>query len=311
MMWSLILWFACSAPGIGPVGPSDGPVVLRAWVDGPPRGAGGTLVVQADFEAGGAVQVPEPIADGLTFTVDGPAITEDLGDRQVVTQRYVFTGAKGSYEIPPMLASWSRDDTDIQAESRSIFVDLEVEGPGEGELADILEPPEVWSVPWAPLLGLGLLFVGGLAVAFRPRRVVEEADSGPPPPPDEVALSRWAGVRADPALLDDEKARLLALIFRKYVEDALGFPATAWTTTEIVSHLGSMSYLREGDVPRAKRLLRATDRVKFAEDRPGEDFFVDLDSDLRAFVASTRPGAWQVAVPEGAPVVPDRMEGEA
>jgi hypothetical protein len=278
----------------------DEPIELRAWLDGPSRGAGGTLVVQTEFDRDGEIRVPEPVGEGLTFTADGGPTTEDLGQRQVVTQRYVFSGSAGSYEVPPMIATWTDPDGQTaQAESRAIFVDLDVEPPREGELADIVEPPQVWSVPWVPILGVGLLFAGGLLVAFRPRRAAT-VEEGPPPPPDEVALRRWDEVRRDEALDDEEKARLLALIFRQYVEDALGFGATAWTTTEIVSHLRQMSYLPEGNLPRARRLLRATDRVKFAEAHPGTDFFEDLDSDLRAFVASTRPSAWQ----QGAEVPP-------
>lgn len=295
-MTPLVLWILGCGAGGALTGAAPEPVELRAWVDGPPRGTGGTLVVQVAFDLDGEVQVPEPVSEGLEFTPDGGPTTEDLGERQVVTQRYVFSGSKGSYEIPPMIATWTPtggvDALSEEATSGAIFVDLEAAPPLEEEIVDIVEPPEVWSVPWVPLVGLGLLFAGGLAVAFRPRRVAQDAE-GPPEPPDEVALRRWGEVRGDRHLDDEEKARLLALIFRRYTEAALGFEATAWTTTEIVEHLRGLRYLPEGNVPRARRLLRATDRVKFAEDRPEGDFFDDLDADLRAFVASTRPGAWQ------------------
>ena len=90
-----------------------------------------------------------------------------------------------------------------------------------------------------------------------------------------------------------DKAKALSSIFRDYAEAVLSFPASAWTTTEILEKMRSMSHLAEGNVPRARRLLRATDKVKYAEHRPGEDFFEDLDADLRAFVGSTRPHAWK------------------
>ena len=54
-----------------------------------------------------------------------------------------------------------------------------------------------------------------------------------------------------------------------------------------------MQHLPEGNMARARRLLRATDRVKYAELRPGQDFFEDLEADLRAFVGSTRPRTWE------------------
>ena len=91
---------------------------------------------------------------------------------------------------------------------------------------------------------------------------------------------------------DFEKAQALSSIFRDYTEAALGFPASAWTTTEILEKLRSMVRLTEGNVPRARRLLRAPDRVKYAEQVPGRDFFEDLDAALRAFLGSTRPHTW-------------------
>jgi hypothetical protein len=38
-----------------------------------------------------------------------------------------------------------------------------------------------------------------------------------------------------------------------------------------------------------RRILRATDKVKYAESRPSPEFFEELDSDLRAFIDATRP----------------------
>jgi len=140
--------------------------------------------------------------------------------------------------------------------------------------------------------GTGLLFLGGIGFAFtRPRRARDVVVV--PEPPDIVAIRSWEAVRADEAMGDEEKAEALSRIFRVYVEGVLAFQATAWTTTEILARLTGMGHLPEGNVPRAKRLLRATDRVKFAEAKPGADLFDDLDSDLRAFVGSTRPTAWQ------------------
>ena len=43
------------------------------------------------------------------------------------------------------------------------------------------------------------------------------------------------------------------------------------------------------NLPRAKRLLRATDRVKYAEVPPDERFFAELEDDLRGFIDATKP----------------------
>ena len=106
-----------------------------------------------------------------------------------------------------------------------------------------------------------------------------------------VALEAWDRIRGDAALQVEQKATALAELFRVYVEGVLGFEATARTTREILDHLGSLTHLPEGNVHRAKRILRATDLVRFAEDRPRtpEEWLADLDADLRGFVDATRP----------------------
>ncbi|HMV70485.1 MAG TPA: hypothetical protein PKA64_26830 [Myxococcota bacterium] len=114
----------------------------------------------------------------------------------------------------------------------------------------------------------------------------------PPEAPHLAALRRWEAVRADPSLDDHARALALSEIFRDYVEATLSFAARALSTTEILRHLEQLTFLPRENLPRAKRLLRATDRVKYADDQPGTDLFEELDSDLRAFVESTRPKSW-------------------
>lgn len=289
MIWALVL--ACSSvPVVVAEGP---PIELRVALDGAPRKGGGALVVQAEYDADGTVSMPEPVADGLTFEADGPPRTERIGDRAVVTQRYVFRGTSGSYEIPPLVAQWQgADPAPVDASSTSVFVDIDAKAPTEGELVDIVEPPPVRRIPWLAAGGIAALFAGGLWLAFRPRRV-RELPKAPPVPPDVAALRAWDAVRNDPSVPIEEKAKRLAALFRVYVEAVLGFEATSRTTTEIVDHLQGLVHLPEGNVPRARRILRATDRVKFAEERPAGEWLEELDADLRAFVDSTRPSAWK------------------
>jgi hypothetical protein len=299
---ALLLAIGCvpDVPGTGIGLLSDQPVTVELFLEGEPKAGGGSLVVQASFDPDGQLAPPQPVAEGLSFEPDGPPASERVGGHQVVRQRYVYRGSKGSYEIPPLIATWSGPDgEEVQAETRAVWVDLGVEPPEVGELADIVEPSPVWTVPWGPILavtGAGLLFVGGLVFAFaRPR----SADQGPVrrEPPDVRVLHAWEAVRKDAALDDEAKAEALSRLFREYTEEVLAFHATAWTTTEIVRKLQSMAQLPEGNVPRAKRLLRATDRIKFADAKAGADLFEELDSDLRAFVGSTRPAAWRETQP--------------
>jgi hypothetical protein len=285
---------ACSSLPEGPTGLE--PVTVSMWIDGQVTSGGGALVVQTSFDRDGELSPPVPTAQNLTFEPDGPPVVEQVASHQVVRQRYVFRGKQGSHEIPPLIATWTGPDgQEEQAETAPVWVDMGVDAPDVGELVDIVEPPTVWTIPWVPLAavaGTGLLFVGGVAFAFtRPRRerevvVVPEA-------PDIVAIRAWEAVRSDEAMAPEEKAEALSRIFREYVESVLAFEATAWTTTEILGRLAGMGHLPEGNVPRAKRLLRATDRVKFAEATPESELFDDLDADLRAFVGTTRPTAWR------------------
>lgn len=267
------------------------PVEIRVGLDGEIRSGGGAVRVQVAYDPAGQVSLPEPKVDGLTFTADGPPTTERVGDRDVLTQRYIFSGAGGSYELPPLTAAWhGPEGAEQEATSPSLFVDVGVEPPREGELADIVEPDRIRRWPWMVFGAVGAVFAAGLLFAFRPR---ERRGPPPPPPvpPDRAALEAWERVRADDTIDVEQKATALAELFRVYVEAVLGFEATARTTREILDHLGSLTHLPEGNVQRAKRILRAVDLVRFAEDRPRtpEEWLADLDADLRAFVDATRP----------------------
>ncbi|MEQ1504152.1 MAG: hypothetical protein ABMB14_18055 [Myxococcota bacterium] len=298
--WLLALIVGCSAPAESPAtsATSDArpPVALRVTLDGQPKGGGGKLVVQAEYDPSGTISLPVPEVDGLAFTPDGPPTDEIVGDRAVVTQRYVFRGAKGAYEVPPLEVHWrdaegpggQPDRAPVDATSSAVFVDVDVPPPREKELADIVEPSPIRRLPWALIGIVGALFAAGLALAFRPRRAATVAVERPIPP-DRAAIEAWNRVKVDPALTIHDKATEVARIFRVYVEAVLGFEATSRTTFELLEHLGRMANLPEGNVPRSKRILRAADRVRFAEERPAADWVDELDADLRAFVDSTKP----------------------
>lgn len=284
-------WLACGRDPGAPPPPPDGPVAVRTALAGPVQKRGGSLVVQVDYDPAGQVEVPVPAGNGLTFRPDGEPRVERIGGRDVVTQKFVFEGASGSFEIEPLSVGWTGPDGAVTTvTSGAVFVDLGVPPPRPEPITDIVEPGRVRPIPW--LMGAAVLavVVGGLWVAFRPRRVAV-VTAKPPPPPDVVALSAWEAVRADAGLPLEAKAVRLAELFRVYVEAVLGFEATARTTGEIVAHLESLAHLPEGNPARAKRLLRAVDRVKFAEEHPGgvDEWLAELDADLRGFVASTRP----------------------
>lgn len=289
-------WLACGGePSAAPL-LADGPLVVRTALDGAVQKRGGALLVQVAYDPAGEVSVPMPQATGVTFTPDGEPRVERIGGRDVVTQRFVFEAPSGSYEIEPLGVTWTGPDgATATAAAGAVFVDVGVEPPRPAEIADIVEPSRVRAVPWLAGAAVALVVVVGLWTAFRPRRAAV-VTGPPPPPPDVVALTAWDAARKDPALSLDDKAVRLAELFRAYVEAVLGFEASARTTAELVAHLEGLRHLPEGNPARAKRLLRATDRVKFAEERPGMGkdeavaaWLAELDADLRGFVDSTRP----------------------
>ena len=276
---------ACSSVAVQSVEPLE----VSAWaVD--PTGSGGVLVLQTRTQQADDLELPVPEVEGLTFSADGQPSQERLGDHTVITQRFRYTGKKGSYEIPALTVHAG----ELEATSAPLWVDLGVEAPNVAQLGDIVEPEELWTIDWTPILAavaLGFLLAGavvlGLVRLTRPKpKVVIRT------PPDVRCLDAWEKVWADKALTEEEKASELSNIFRAYTEEVLSFPATAWTTTEIVAHLQELKHLPDGNVPRAKRLLQATDLIKYAEEEADGEFLRRMDADLRAFVGSTRPRGW-------------------
>lgn len=269
---------------------AETPVEVRTWLEGADAN-GATVVVQVESDVGLQVEPPVPHAQGLeSRPVRAPRV-EAVGERTVHTARYRLTGTEGSYEIAVAPVSWAAPDGSTgEAAAPALYVDLGVDPPRQGELADIVEPWPVPDIPWVPVAVVGLSAAGSLGglllLAWRWRR--RPGDEPEPVPPDVAALVAWEDVRRDPTLDDMERAVAISRIFREYLEAVLGFAAESWTTRQILDHLGTLRYLPEGSVPRAMRLLRATDRVKYAEEPPGDDLFVELGEDLASFVAATR-----------------------
>ena len=256
-------------------------------------GQGGVLGVHIAVPPGAVPQVPEPSAEGLSLQPMGVMDQEQVGSRQLLTWRWSVSGSAGSYEIAPIELRIVGLEGAVDS-APSLFIDLEVEPPREGEWVDISDPDVVRVIPWAWLFGVGTvatLSLAGFVWAFRRPRlpVVVEV---PEEAPDIVVLRGWASVHQDDRLDDYTKALALSRLFRDYLEAVLAFPATAWTTTETVAHLRELAHLDAEHVPQARRLLRATDRVKYAETKPKEDLFEVLTQDLFAFVDATRPHRW-------------------
>jgi len=286
----LVCWLLAGCGSAPPAVESEGPPVeVRAALEREPEGGGGVLVVRVEHDPDIDIDLPVPQASGLEFELLEAPDIEELGSANVITQRFRFSGSRGHYEIQPVTVSYPGPDGEpVTAQSDAIFLDLETDPVEVGEIEDIEDPAATGtSLPWI-LLGAGLV-AGGVVIAFWPRRSRPTVTKRPPLPPHLEALQAWEAVRADPSRTDEDKARELSVIFRRYVEAVMRVEATALTTSEILAYLQELRQLPQGNVPRAKRLLRATDRIKFAEERPSDELLDDLDADLRAFVEATRP----------------------
>ncbi|MFT7521457.1 MAG: hypothetical protein ACI9MC_003608 [Kiritimatiellia bacterium] len=293
----LLLLAACT--GAVQTAPVHEPIEVRTWLDGRPSQSVGIIVVQIDAESGLPVDLPEPQVKGLELLEIDDLRRERVGDRTITTRRYRFTGEPGTYEVPAVVAKAQTPDGEVQGTSAPLWIALDLKDDPLADLADIDEPSRIWSLDTIQMLQIGVALLCALStfavitIALRflfggrkPRKL-------PPEPPDVVALRAWSAVRVDADLDDLDKAQALASIFRTYTEAVLLFPATAWTTTEILKHLETMPHLADGNAGRARRLLRATDRIKFADASARATLFDELDDALRTFVGSTRPHAWQ------------------
>ena len=177
-MWPALLVLAACGSEI--LQNDEQTVVIRAFLDGAPGAAGGTLMLQTEYDLTGKIEIPTPEVEGLEFLPVGDPVVEAIGAHEVVSQKYAFSGDKGSYAIPALTAVWHGPDGDAQAATSPLFVDLGVPPPGrEGDVFDISNPSRVWTIPWGAVCavgGVGLFMFGGVVVAFRKdwsRSVVE------------------------------------------------------------------------------------------------------------------------------------------
>lgn len=116
----------------------------------------------------------------------------------------------------------------------------------------------------------------------------------PPPPPipahrkAEKALEQ---LRGDPIWTTpnvDASAVALSLILRTYIEDRFGIQAPDLTTEEFLLSVEQEAPWPEEKQAGLKRFFTATDRIKFAGDRPEREVLDELMSSVEEFIASTK-----------------------
>lgn len=267
----------------------DAPLSIDAIVDG--KGTDLTLRVQITGPPQRAFRLAplafENVKVGATTQRD-----ETIGANVVRTVQVKLTAQPGQHVLDHVCVAFE-DGAGAPACAEPIYLDVG-QKPDRTGMADIVDPSALSRVS-TTLVGLAvatflsvlsLLYAGRALWRRRPApRIVEVAAE----PAHIVAWRSWEAVRDDRTLSDFDRAFALSEIFRTYAEAALAFPARANSTSETLEHLESLTALPRTNLPRAKRLLRATDRVKYAEVPPDERFFAELEDDLRGFIDATRP----------------------
>ncbi|MFZ5479792.1 MAG: hypothetical protein ACOZNI_23710 [Myxococcota bacterium] len=246
----MIALFACADPT-----PPPAPPAARAWIEERKVDAGEPVVLHAPI-----AETPAP-SDGLAIA------QRSVGDDGTAT--WELRGEPGSY--------W------VGVGEAQLFFDIGVEGPTGGPMEDLVAvpapPPPVW--PWVAggLVAAALLGVGAVKAWQRFKPV-------PPPPPPEPAHVRarreWAALRVRDDLAHESLALELSAVYRRYLEAAGGWTATARTTREILDNLaGEMTALQ---LDRARRLLSAMDLVKFSDHEARAELFAKFDDDFDQLV---------------------------
>ncbi len=273
--------------------PEPGVAEVSASVAAPRVDAGQPveLTVSALLSEGWSVALTPPRAEGLTASKASERGPLPRGARQVRETTWHLEGPDGSYVVVPAAGvATGPAGEEQQLEVAPIFVDIGADGPRAQGLADFEQAPAPAPTPWLLLAAAaaGASLVGGLATAWWLW--------GRPPPPPEVpdppeVLARRAWLLAREAGLDDHGLALaLSRILREYYERITGWPATARTTREILAHMDDRGLLPADVRLRARRVLDATDLLKFAREGGGQGFFEPLEQDFEAVLVATSPG---------------------
>jgi len=116
----------------------------------------------------------------------------------------------------------------------------------------------------------------------------------PPPPPIPPHIKAFDSLDAlvkDPIWNEpnvDASAVALSLILRTYIEDRFGIQAPDLTTEEFLLSVEQEAPWSDQKQAGLTRFFTATDRIKFAGDRPERDVLDELLTSVREFIDSTK-----------------------
>ncbi|MFH1470058.1 MAG: hypothetical protein ABIO70_37080 [Pseudomonadota bacterium] len=279
----------CGSDLLPPLARPDADVRLELEARQVDAGQPVQAVVQIQQADGITLDVGSPAADGLEAQLTDER-SEPFDGWSLTTRRYELTGEEGSYVVQLPTVTVTHPDGQQEALTVApVFVDIGVKGPSsqlEGLLVPAPPPPPTW--PW--VLGTGVLIglgVAGGAWVWRHRRRSLRRVAAEPA--DLVARRAWKAVLADRKLDDHARALQCSEVFRVYLQAVHPIPASALTSREIEQAIYARGLVPGALLDRARRLLQATDLLKFARRGGGPEFFYALDQDFQAYVEATRP----------------------
>ena len=239
------------------------------------------LVTRVEVDEAITVHLEAPGADGLEvppvegLQVEVVEISEGAWD-------IVYSGPPGSYILEPV---------QVHAGGEAVpgpryYVDLGVQGPSSdlNPLASMtpIEERPIW--PWFLALAVTGFTAGGVITGVLIWRNRDTSAPPPPPIPPDVEALGALNAAVDAGLDDHAFALAISAVFRRYVERITGEPATARTSFEVLASLDERF-----DPEMSKKLLTATDLIKFAREQGSAELFAELVAGLRAIIIATRP----------------------
>ena len=289
-MTLLWLFLACADAPLSTLAPPPVDVQLRVSEARIESGASIALEARIWTSDGWSLEPGGISAEGLTVTQTGSDEPVWTGERQVQVLRYDLSGPDGSYVIASDVGHATGPGEQTREVTPSpIFVDIGVDGPSGGDIADFLDAPASPTTPWGRIaVATSLLLVlMGIAIWAWRRRHRAALLPAPSLPADVIARSAWREARK--TVQDDyDLATALSMIFREYLSAIGGSSATSRTSREIRMHFEETGMLKVTDRARVQRLLEATDRLKFAREGGGRAFFDALEDDFQAILTATR-----------------------
>lgn len=277
------------------------PVELRTAIDKTEATTGDILLyeVVVDRQSSITVELGEPASTIAGFRIVDLGLDPVVRKGERVLERRWYklrADLVGSYVLPAVSAGFATgaeaNGTSQQLLSSPIYVEVNSVLPQDGNATAIRDIKPLEAIPqgrwgwWFAGAALPIVGAAGFLLWRRRRGKVQL----PELPAHEAAYQALNSLR-ELDLADAAAVRrycfLLSEILRAYVEQRFGLNATDLTTPEIVVRLGDLRRVSADDKDRLRRVLDATDRVKFADERSSVTALAAAYEDALSFVEHT------------------------